>query len=310
MALKNEFFYKSRDEKNMIHAVEWSPEDGKVIAVLQIVHGMAEHIERYEDFANFMVGKGFVVVGEDHLGHGKSVKSESDFGYFAENDGAGILVRDVHRLKKLTEEKYPGIPYFILGHSMGSYITRRYITWYGKGITGCILVGTGFQKNWQMNVGLTANRIFKVIFGDRHRSGFITRLMFGQYLSHIDNPRTENDWLCSDEKIVDAFKNDPACDFIFTGNGYRALFTLIKDDCNIKNVNQIPKNLPVYITAGAEDPVGQFGKGVMQTYELFQTAGINDLKVKIYPKMRHEIINEIGKEVVYKDILEWLQGHM
>lgn len=310
MAIRKEFYYKSRNEKNKVRAVEWTPEDGKVRAVLQISHGMAEHIDRYADFADFMTKQGFVVVGNDHLGHGKTVASDKDFGYFTENNGALIVVRDVHRLKKKTQEKYPGVPYFVLGHSMGSYIIRNYIARYGKGVEGCIILGTGWQNRAELKAGIIFMEICKLISGDRHRNTMATRLTFGKYLSHIENPRTESDWICTDEKVVDEFKKDKLADFIFTTNGFKVLFNLVQGACNDANARKVPTDLPLYLSAGAEDPVGQYGKGVMKTYDMYLEAGIRDLKVKIYPRMRHEILNEIGKETVYQNILDWLEAHM
>lgn len=307
MASKREFYFKSSDGINKVHAVEWSPEDGKIRGVLHIVHGMAEKVERYDDFARFMVDKGFLVVGDDHLGHGKTAASDKDFGYIAKENGAHLLVRDEHRLKKHIQESHPEVPYIFLGHSMGSYITRRYISVYGKGVDAAIIVGTGFQTRFETGVALAIASVYRRLRGDRYRSSLMTELAFGKYSDHIDNPRTESDWMCRDDKVVDAFKNDPLCDFVFTVNGYRTLFSLVREDCDPKTAAKVPKELPIYICSGAEDPVGQYGKGVMRTYDQYRDAGIRDLRVKIYPEMRHEIINEIGKEEVYQDILGWIE---
>ena len=143
---KEEFTFASRDNVTKIHAVRWLPESENIQGIIQIVHGMAEYVERYEELAEFLTGKGYLVTGEDHLGHGKSVPEGGVKGYFCEQDPATVVVRDVHRLKKMTQELYPGVPYFILGHSMGSFITRNYIYRYGTGIQGAIIMGTGMQS--------------------------------------------------------------------------------------------------------------------------------------------------------------------
>lgn len=306
MALKREFYFKSSDGINRVHTVEWSPEDGTVKAVLQIVHGMAEHVGRYDAFARFMADKGYLVVGDDHLGHGKTAASDTEFGYMGE-DGAHLLVKDEHRLQKHMKEQYPVVPYIILGHSMGSYITRRFISIYGDDVDACLILGTGFQTSLETGAGLTLAGLIGKAKGEHHRSDLLTELGFGKYCSRIDNPRTESDWLCRDEKVVDEFKNDPLCDFIFTVNGYKALFTLVREDCDDRTAAKVPKELPIYILSGAEDPVGQYGEGVMKTYEQYKQAGIEDLQVKIYPQMRHEILNECGKEEVYEDIFRWIE---
>lgn len=306
MALKREFYFKSSDGINRVHTVEWSPEDGIVKAVLQIVHGMAEHIGRYDAFARFMADKGYLVVGDDHLGHGKTAASDTEFGYMGE-DGAHLLVKDEHRLQKHVKEQYPVVPYIILGHSMGSYITRRFISIYGHDVDACLILGTGFQSSLETGAGLTLAGIIGRAKGEHHRSDFLTELGFGKYCSRIENPRTESDWMCRDDKVVDEFKSDPLCDFIFTVNGYKALFTLVREDCDDRTAAKVPKELPIYILSGSEDPVGQYGEGVMKTYEQYKQAGIKDLQVKIYPQMRHEILNEYGKEEVFEDILRWTE---
>ena len=144
MVKKEEFTFDSRDGSTKLHAVRWTP-SGKVICILQIVHGMAEYVERYEALALYLGEKGILVTGDDHLGHGKSVGERGAYGYFCDQDPATVVVRDVHRLKKITQEEYPGVPYVILGHSMGSFILRNYLFRYGSGIQGAIICGTGSQ---------------------------------------------------------------------------------------------------------------------------------------------------------------------
>ena len=205
------------------------------------------------------------------------------------------------------KQLYPVVPYIILGHSMGSYITRRFISIYGDDVDACLILGTGFQSAAETGAGLTIAGLTGKLRGERHRSDFLTELGFGKYCARIENPRTESDWLSRDEKVVDDFKNDPLCDFIFTVDGFKALLTLVREDCDDRTAQKVPKELPIYILSGAEDPVGQYGEGVMKTYEQYRQAGIENLQVKIYPEMRHEILNELGKEEVYEDILRWTE---
>ena len=169
MAKKREFYFKSCDGVNRIHTVEWSPEDGVVRAVLHIVHGMAERVERYDDFARFMADKGYLVVGDDHLGHGKTAAAPTDFGYIGE-DGAHLLVKDEHRLQRHMKQLYPVVPYIILGHSMGSYITRRFISIYGDDVDACLILGTGFQSAAETGAGLTIAGLIGKLRGERHRA--------------------------------------------------------------------------------------------------------------------------------------------
>ena len=226
MVKKEALYFDSRDGINKIHAVRWIPE-GEQRAVLQIVHGMAEYVGRYDEFAIMMAERGFLVVGEDHLGHGLSVPEDGAFGYFCENDPATVVVRDVHRLKKLTQQEYPGLPYFIMGHSMGSFITRNYLCKYGTGIDGAIIMGTGMQKKALVSSAKKMAAVQKIIHGSSYVSTVLDKAAFGLYNKKIENPKTDFDWLSKDEKKVEEYINDPFCGFTFTVNGFQTLFELI-----------------------------------------------------------------------------------
>lgn len=307
MVSKEEFYYNSRDMESKLHAVKWIPE-GEIKAVLQLAHGMVEYIDRYDNFARFMAEQGFLVVGNDHLGHGKSVKTDEDYGYFCKKDPETVVIRDIHRLKKITQEENPGKPYFLLGHSMGSFFIRKYMTIYGTGVDGILLLGTGNRKQSDITLGLWVSAILSKIRGDRYRSEFIKNVSFKGYNSHYDNVRTENDWLSRDTNIVDAYNAEKMCQFTFTCNAYNTFFKIMKYDFDNSNLEKIPKDLPIYMAAGEEDPVGGYGKEVKLAYENFKAAGIKDITLKLYPQDRHEILNELDKNVVYKDILNWLNN--
>ncbi|MBQ5734528.1 MAG: alpha/beta fold hydrolase [Lachnospiraceae bacterium] len=306
MANKVEFTYASRDGINKVHAIKWIPEEKPVKAIVQIVHGMIEYIDRYEAFANYLCDNGIMVVGNDHLGHGKTAKTQDDFGYFAEKDGSTILVRDVHRLKKIVEEENPGIPYFILGFSMGSYILRKYLTWYGKGIRGAIIAGSGQPDNSQINRGLRAIKLVKSLRGDRFRSKFLEKQCFGKYNSKITSPKTSHDWLCTDENVVRDYENDEFCNYLFTCEGYEELLKMIKYDGEIEHVKSVPEELPILIISGSEDPVSEYGVKVKTIYDLYLRSGLKYVTYNIYEGMRHEIFNEKDKEKVWKDVLNWV----
>ena len=205
--------------------MRWLPE-GEPVAVLQIIHGMNEYIRRYDAFAAYMAERGFVVVGEDHLGHGESVPEGGTYGYFCENDPATIIVRDVHRLKKLTQQDYPTLPYLILGHSMGSFILRNYITRYGTGISGAIICGTGTPKKSQLVGGKLLTSILGKLKGDTYVSKLVNEMSTKAYMSG-EGMETELDWLCSDRAVQEAYAKDPLCSgFTFTVNGYHTLYEL------------------------------------------------------------------------------------
>lgn len=308
-----EFSYDSRDGQTKIHAMEWKPSDkqmpsGKPVCILQIIHGMTEHIGRYDEFARFLAGKGILVVANDHLGHGESLGPDKLYGYFCENDPATVVVRDVHRLKKLTQANYPGVPYLIFGHSMGSYILRNYLVKYGTGIDGAIIAGTGFNSATQVSVGLTVAKLFGIGSNAKKEVKLLHKVAFGKYLSRIDHPKTEKDWLTKDEKIVEKYLADPKCQFNFKVNGYITLGTLVKRAQDEKAWESIPKKLPILITSGADDPVGNWGEGPQKLYDTFLNLDMTKTQLKLYNKDRHEILQEVDRETVYVDLYNWIQG--
>lgn len=306
MIRKEEFYFDSREQGQKIHAVKWIPDVEKPFCILQIVHGMAEHIERYDEFARFLAEKGILVVGEDHLGHGKSVKEGGTYGYFCEHDAANVLVRDVHRLKKIMQEQYPGVIYLILGHSMGSFILRNYLFRYGTGVEGAIIVGTGAQSRGTLFAARTLTAIQKVFCGSKHVSKLLDKAAFGNYNKRFEPSRTKFDWLSREESNVDRYIADPMCGFIFTVNGFATLFKLIYNCSDTEKLNNIPKNLPIMLIAGADDPVGNYGRSIEKVYKSYLECGISNVQMKLYENDRHELLNETDREQVYGDIYRWI----
>lgn len=306
MVRKEDFYFDSRDGKHRLHAIRWMPEAGKPVCVLQIVHGMSEYIDRYDEFARYLADRGILVVGDDHLGHGMSVEQGEPYGYFCREDAATVLVRDEHRLKKMTQEQYPGVPYIILGHSMGSFITRNYLMRYGSGVNGAVIVGTGMQPKAMLLCARALAAIQGVFFGERHVSKLVDKAAFGVYNKKIKEPKTSFDWLSRNEDNVRRYVEDPQCGFIFTVNGFQTLFRLIYQLHDQEQMRNMPVNLPVFFLSGAEDPVGGYGKGVEQAYESFRTIGMENVQMKLYPDDRHELLNEVDRENVYGDIYRWI----
>lgn len=306
MAIKQNFHYKSSDGKHKINGYRWLPEQGTYLGVVQIVHGMVEYVDRYDEFARFLCDNGYVVVGEDHLGHGGSVNDESEWGYFTKYDGFDYIIKDLHNLHMKQAKEFPDIPYFFLGHSMGSFLTRIYISYYGKSLAGAIIMGTGNQPPALAFFGKVLASFISLFKGDKYRSQFINKMAFGSYNKKFKPARTSCDWLTKDTAIVDAYMNDPRCTFIFTLNAYKELFDGIMYVGQKSNIGKTPKNLPLLLTSGAKDPVGGFGKGVIHVYDMYKAAGIDDVSIKLYDDDRHEILNETDRTQVYQDILAWL----
>lgn len=304
---KEEIYYDSRDGINKVYGMYWIP-DGEIVGILQIIHGMAEHIGRYDDFASYMATNGFLVVANDHIGHGKSLIDDKDKGYFCEDDSVTVVTRDVHRLKKITQDKYPGLPYVILGHSMGSLILRNYLFRYGKGIDGAIIMGTANHSNLESFGGKLVLKMIAAFKGWRCRSRFADSIVNSDCNARISNPRTDFDWLTRDEAIVDKYIADAYCGFLFTVNGLYMIVDCVGRINNKTDIDSIPKELPVLFVSGQEDPVGSYGAGVKTAYDMFVNAGMKNVSMKLYPEARHEILNEINKEEVYADLLKYIKN--
>ncbi len=307
--MKKEFYFPSKDGLTQIHAIEWVPEQ-EVRGILQIAHGMVEFIDRYDRFASFMASQGFYVVGNDHLGHGKSVTDDSQLGYFAKKDGNLCVLGDMEQLREDTQKKYPGVPYFLLGHSMGSFLARQFIERYGTGLKGAIIMGTGYQPMATLNLGVALTGLLSRTKGDHFRSGTVNNMALGAYNKRFEPGRTKSDWLTKDEKIVDAYEANPLNQFVFTVNGYNNLFRGIRDAQQQENLNKIPKDLPILVVSGQDDPVGEFGKGPKLVAQSYRDTGIQDVSLKLFPGDRHEILNELDKETVDQYLLQWIEARM
>lgn len=304
--MKREFYYDSRDGKTKIHAMEWMPK-GEVKGVLQMCHGMVEYIERYHEFAEFLSQNGYYVVGHDHLGHGKSICSSENLGFFHETDGNDCVIGDIHQLRIQTEEKYPNVPYFMLGHSMGSFLVRQYIGFYGAGITGAIIMGTGDQPNVILRAGKFICRFIATFRGWKYRSSFVDNMAAGGYNKAFENETDGSNWLSRNPENVIKYKNDLLCGYLFTVNAYYHMFSgMLKMNVQEKE-KRIPKGLSVAFVSGKEDPVGNFGNGVKRVYKKYKLNGMQDVKIRLYENDRHEILNELDKEQVYQDLLMWLE---
>ena len=307
MIKREEFTFDSRDQKTKIHAMKWLPETENVVCVVQLIHGMAEYIGRYDEFARYLASHGMVVVGEDHLGHGETAReSGMPLGYFCNQDPATVVVRDVHRLKKITQEQYLGIPYIIIGHSMGSFILRNYLMRYGKGIDGAVILGTGNQSKALVAQARFLTRALTVFQGEKHKSMLVNALAFGPYEKRIPEKRTTMDWVSSDPDVVDKYMEDSFCGFTFTLNGFATLFELIRRTQDMKSLEAIPKKLPILIASGDEDPVGDYGEGPKKLYDTYLNLDLTKVQLKLYNGCRHELLNEGIKEEVYKDLLNWI----
>lgn len=296
-------------EGHEMYCKKWANEENREPeAIIQIAHGMAEHIDRYDDFAKYMVKNGYVVFGNDHRGHGKTPSKSHTFGYLSDEEGWRKTVMDLTYLREEIEKQYSNEPKVMLGHSMGSFLARDYAQEFGANLQGLILSGTGGRLGLLGNLGLILAKFEKNIKGKQKKSPLMDQLIFGKYNKKFEPAKTPFDWLSSNEEEVRAYMEDPLCGNIMTTGFYVDLLQGIKKIHLGKNMKKMPKNLPVLLLSGDMDPVGKEGAGVREVQRLFEEKGIQDLEMILYPKGRHEMLNENNKEEVYRDIVDWIKS--
>lgn len=305
MSVNQEFRFPSADGATTLYGRIWVPDHGAPKAVLQLVHGIAEHIGRYDRFARFMSDHGYLVCAEDHLGHGNTPENAEDLGYTADKDGWVKMTDNVRALHERITPQYSGIPYFILGHSMGSFLTRSYLIRYPGTVDACALLGTGQQPESVLKAGLAACRLEQIRLGRRGRSKLLQSLCFGAYNSQFKPNRTESDWVCSVDEVVDAYIADPFCQVMPTVTLMRDMLTGIRFNQQAENLAKMDKTTPVFFLSGDQDPVGGNGKGVRAAYQSFLDAGCSHVRLKLYPGGRHEMLNEHNWQDVYDELLSW-----
>ena len=303
--MRTDFWYDSCGA-GKLHCCKWTPE-GEPKAVLQIVHGIAEFVERYDAFAEYLNSLGYVVVAEDHMGHGQSINGDGIQGYF--HGGWFSAVADTYKLLLDTKAEYPGLPYILFGHSMGSFMARTILCKYpDSGISGAVICGTGWQPTFAMPMMIKFIGSICKKTGEQNPHEGLQKLIFGGYNKKVEHPRTAFDWLTRDNKIVDTYIDHPLCGFTGSCGLLRDMMEGIYYIQQEKHMANMHKDLPVFFIAGGDDPVGSYGKGVHQAADAFRKAGMEDVSVKIYPLCRHEILNEINKEEVFSDVSNWTKS--
>lgn len=305
-----EYKLKMRDSKE-VYLYKWdNVEKSDIKAVVHIVHGMAEHATRYDWFASELNKAGYVVYADDHRGHGKSADSISDQGYISDNDGFHTMVDDQNEIISYIKNDMPNKKVYIFGHSMGSFISQRFMEKYGNTVSGVILSGSNGKRGLELEAGIIICRIMMAISG-RHGSGKIAdNLSFGSYNDKYENSRTKFDWLSRDSEEVDKYILDPYCGAVFPISFFYDFLKGLKTIHTKENLNNIPKELPVRIISGTMDPVGNYGEGVLNLVETMKNLNIKDLSYKLYKGARHELTNEINKQEVADDVIEWLNSHV
>ena len=276
--------------------------------IVQIVHGMTEYALRYDYFAKKLCENGYIVYAHDQRGHGETSPKDEEKGYIADDEGFDILVENVKELTDVAKKENSNLPIILFGHSMGSFVSQRYIELYGNGIDGVILSGTNGKPDRITKLGILISKIEIMLKGRKAKSKLMDKLSFGDFNSNFKPTRTDYDWLCSVNEEVDKYIESPVCGFICSTSFYYDLIRGLWKINKKENLNNIPKNLPIYIFAGDKDPVGKFGKGIVKLYDTYKSIGIYNLNYKLYSNGRHEMLNENNKDEVIKDLLDWINN--
>lgn len=306
-----EFTFLSSDGHTQLHGAQWTLADRKPRAVLQIAHGVAEHILRYDDFARYLNDRGILVAGHDHLGHGKSLPEGGTPVYFGDGSTWETVVDDIHLLHDRLREQYPDLPILLMGHSMGSFLSRSYLIRYPGTVDAAIIMGTGWQPKAVVAGGLAVARATAAVVGESGTSDLVTQLAFGAYNKQFAPNRTSCDWLSADTDNVDAYMADPLCGADATVGLFRQMLLGIRFNQRLSNLRRMDAQTPVLFIAGDKDPVGANGAGVRRTYQEFLRAGMQDCTLKLYPGLRHEILNEKGwQREIFRDIGLWLTAKL
>lgn len=300
---RKEFFFTSSVGNCEIHAVSWKPKGKKVKAVFQMAHGMAEHLERYEQFAVFMAENGYAVYMNDHIGHGKSINFRYPLGYFGMKNTQGeVFVKDCKLLMDIAMAENPGVPVVFFGHSMGSLVARKFTMYYGDKLTGSVFCGT-VGPNPASPIAEKICDVLAKYVGIVADGKLVDSLAFGTYNKRTQN-RTKFDWLTTDKSIVDKYIADPLCGFYFSNRGYKDMLSLLTFVNSNACAEMMPRDRNILLVSGEEDPCGEYGSGVKKVADKLEAAGMN-VQLKLYPDARHEILNEFCREEVMNDILSW-----
>lgn len=303
---KEEFYYESADQKTTIHAIKWIPEQ-KIRAILQISHGVTEHIDRYNELAEYLTDKGILVVGNDHLGHGKSLGKKM---YFGPCGSWKYIIEDMKTCKALIEKEYSSIPYFILGFSLGSFALRTYLIDYQEPLAGAIIVGTGYNSPLEIALARFIVQSEEKKYGDEVSTAKIKELTFGTYNKLFKNAKTDYDWLSLSDKNLNEYTIDPLRGEAMSVGLFRELLNGMSYTGNFKNIQKMNKKTPILFLSGDNDPVGKQTKGVNKVVNLFEKNMMQEISVKFYKDLRHDVLHEDIKEDIYTYILDWINNHL
>lgn len=298
-------FQLSSADGLLLQGKHWTS-DKPVKAVVQISHGMAEHIDRYDSFAKYLTDAGIEVYGHSHRGHGKTAKSKDELGYLAPSGGWDLLVDDISDITSMIKEEMPGVPLFILGHSMGSFAVRNVLRKNAKAYDGAVIIGSGWQNPVTVKTAKTLSAVVNALTDEKSRSKFMDMILFSGYNNSVKDSRTSFDWLTRDHEMVRKYIDDPYCGFLCTSSFYHDLLTGVSRVMKTSGLDHIPSEMPILLASGDKDPVGNNGRGVKKLYDVYRQSGLKNVDMKLYPEGRHEILNEMNRMIVFEDIRNWV----
>ena len=304
MVVREEFYIDSVDGIHMLHGYRWFNPERRYIGVLLLTHGMLEYIERYQELAEYMALAGYFVAGHDHLGHGDSVKDVTELGYVGKQ-GAAMWLKDMERVRKMAVSYAPKVPCILLGHSMGSYLVRRYLIYNGDRVDGAVIMGTGHQNVALVKAGLLLTYLSMIRIGPKGHSPILDNFTCSGFAKRYPDNAHTGSWMSRDPQVLNQALQDERMNFEFSLNAFKALFETIEEVLDKRRVARMPKVLPLLILSGDEDPVGDNGKGVRRFEKMLKKMGMEKVSCKLYPKNRHELIHDLDKEQVFQDILKW-----
>lgn len=300
--------FPSADGKSTVAAHIYAPAFGPVKGIVQLAHGMVDHVQRYEALADYLTGRGYVFAGNDHLGHGSTAIADDDFGYFADEDSINVVLKDMHTMNRLLRGDYPGLKPVIMGHSMGSFLSRLYVVKYPNSICGHIIHGTGGPMGAILPLGKALVSFLILLRGARYRSKFVKNLSFMGYNSKFPKEEGENAWLTRDTETVKSKAADKRSGFTFTLAAYKDLYNMVGSSNSKRWFCDYPKSLRTVIMSGDMDPVGKYGDGPRYVYKHLLINGAADLSLKLYEGARHELFNETCRDEVFADIVSWMEA--
>lgn len=305
--LKN-ISFASTDGKSTVSAKIYVPKEKEIIGVVQLAHGMIDHVGRYEALAEYLTGEGYVFAGNDHLGHGKTAGTEESFGFFADKNGVDAVIGDLYSMNKILRETFPKFKPIIMGHSMGSFLSRLYVRKHPDTVSGHIIHGTGGPMGAILPLGKALVNAIMLFRGKKYRSVFVAKMSFMGYNSKFPKEEGAFAWLSRDVARVSGDDRNEYTTFIFTLSAYRDLFRMVGSSNSKKWFKEYPKDIPTFIMSGDMDPVGKYGKGPKYVYEHLLSSGVSNVQLKLYDGARHELFNETCRDEVFLDIKSWLSG--